>query len=64
GMVLGWAYVVTLPTGERALPDADSCIRIPAGSGGCQAAPGLAPGAVTLRDRASPRIIVLERWRA
>ena len=64
GMVLGWAYVVTLPTGERVWPDADSCIRIPAGRGGCQAAPGLAPGEMTPRDRASPRILALERWRA
>jgi hypothetical protein len=64
GMVLGWAYVVTLPSGEREWPDADSCIRISAGSGACRAAASLVPGGMTRRDRASPRILALERWSA
>ncbi len=62
GMVLGWAYVVTLPSGELEWPDADSCIRIPAGTGSCVAAGSDIRRPDLRHDRAGPRILALERW--
>ncbi len=60
GMVLGWAYVVTFPTGQLDWPNADSCIRT------CGAVPPIQLADVSPpshHGRASPRILTLDRLR-
>ncbi|HOJ03729.1 MAG TPA: hypothetical protein PK916_06980 [Bacteroidota bacterium] len=56
GLILGWAYVLELPSGELTWHDADSCIR------GCAAVPiNDLPSAASapLSGRAGPHICVL-----
>ncbi|HOJ03549.1 MAG TPA: hypothetical protein PK916_06060 [Bacteroidota bacterium] len=60
GMVLGWAYVVTLPTGQVDWTSADSCIRM------CGAIPPIQlVGAAqpSHHGRDGPRILTLDRLR-